>query len=239
MDETYLKVCNRWTYLYRAIDRDGNLIDATLSEHRDMQAAKIFFRSAHTTIAFRPDRVTTDGHGFYPKVIRTMLGRTVLHRTSAYLNNRVEQDHHGIEGRTRCMRGFTQKSLSRTTKPLVQFVKFPKPVWRNSKTAWRASGSTYRFLSKSHDAANRFCREHGKLRNHPKPRRRHNQIVSASPRRACFAKSTCIALDTMAFGSATLVLTTHASLLTQDLTEPIVQSITGFSPNRRNDLPNG
>ena len=34
------------TYLYRAIDRDGNLIDAMFSEHRDMKAAKAFFRSA-------------------------------------------------------------------------------------------------------------------------------------------------------------------------------------------------
>ena len=46
VDETYLKVRGRWTYLYRAIDRDGNLIDAMLSENRDMQAAEAFFRSA-------------------------------------------------------------------------------------------------------------------------------------------------------------------------------------------------
>nr|WP_239479498.1 transposase [Lichenicola cladoniae] len=40
VDETYLKVRGRWCYLYRAVDRDGNLIDAMLSEHRDMKAAK-------------------------------------------------------------------------------------------------------------------------------------------------------------------------------------------------------
>ncbi len=38
------------TYLYRAIDRDGNLIDAMLSEHRDMKAAKAFFRSARALL---------------------------------------------------------------------------------------------------------------------------------------------------------------------------------------------
>ena len=69
-------------YLYRAIDRDGNLIDAMLSEHRDMRAAKAFFRSARATMGFRPDRVTTDGHGSYPRAIRTVLGRTVRHRTN-------------------------------------------------------------------------------------------------------------------------------------------------------------
>ena len=77
-----------------------------LSAHRDMKAAKAFFRSARATIGSRPDRVTTDGHGSYPRAIRSVLGRTVRHRTSAYLNNRLEQDHHGIKGRIRCMRGF-------------------------------------------------------------------------------------------------------------------------------------
>ena len=156
VDETYLKVRGRWTYLYRAIDRDGNLIDAMLSEHRDMRAAKAFFRSARATMGFRPDRVTTDRHGSYPRAIRSVLGKTIQHRTSAYLNNRLEQDHRGIKGRIRCMRGF-----------------------------------------KDHDAASRFCREHGELRNLLRPRRRHNQIVSASLRRSRFAKATRIALDIM------------------------------------------
>ncbi len=99
VDETYLKVRGRWCYLYRAIDRDGNLIDAMLSERRDMRAAKVFFRSAKATMGFRPDRVTTDGNGSYPRAIRTVLGKTVRHRTSVYLNNRLEQDHRGIKGR--------------------------------------------------------------------------------------------------------------------------------------------
>jgi putative transposase len=84
VDETYLKVRGRWCYLYRAVDRDGNLIDAMLSDHRDMKAARAFFRSAKATMGLRPDRVTTDGHGSYPEAIRTVLGRTVRHRTSAY-----------------------------------------------------------------------------------------------------------------------------------------------------------
>jgi transposase-like protein len=77
-----------------------------LSEHRDMKAAKAFFRSASATMGFLPDRVTTDSHGSYPRAIRRVLGRTVPHRTSAYMNNRLEQDHRGIKGRIRCTRGF-------------------------------------------------------------------------------------------------------------------------------------
>src|SRR4051812_7180118 len=104
--QTDLKVHGRWCYLYRAIDRNGNLVDVLFSEHRDMAAAQAFFRSAKTVTGVTPDRVTTDGHDSYPRAIRTPLGNRVRHRTSAYLNNRLEQDHRGIKGRHRPMRGF-------------------------------------------------------------------------------------------------------------------------------------
>ena len=44
LDETYVKVAGRWCYLYRAIDRDGDLLDSMLSEHRDKHAARRFLR---------------------------------------------------------------------------------------------------------------------------------------------------------------------------------------------------
>src|SRR6201986_215112 len=106
VDETYIRVRGGWRYLYRAIDRSGALVDVMLSEHRDMAAAKAFFRSARTVTGVTPDRVTTDGHDSYKRAIRTELGRGVRHRTSRYLNNRMEQDHRGIKGRYRPMRGF-------------------------------------------------------------------------------------------------------------------------------------
>ena len=81
-----------------------------LSEHRAMAAARAFFRSAQAVTGVTPDQVTTDGHGSYPRAIRSTLGRRVAHRTSAYKNNRLEQDHRGVKGRARCMRGF--KSLA-------------------------------------------------------------------------------------------------------------------------------
>lgn len=105
-DETYLKVNGKWCYLYRAVDRNGNLVDSMLSEHRDMEAAKRFFKGAREVVGHKPEKVTTDGHNSYPRAIRRVLGRKVEHRTSRYLNNRMEQDHRSIKQRYYPMRGF-------------------------------------------------------------------------------------------------------------------------------------
>jgi len=104
-DETYLRVDGRWCYLYRAIDRDGNLVEALLSEKRDMAAAQRFFAQALDVAGQAPEQVTTDGHDAYPRAIRETLGDAVIHRTSRYKNNRIEQDHRGIKQRYYPMRG--------------------------------------------------------------------------------------------------------------------------------------
>ena len=77
IDETYIKVQGQWRYLYRAIDRDGALVDVMLSEHRDLAAAKAFFRSAKTVTGVIPNRVTTDGHDGYPAAIQREFGEDV------------------------------------------------------------------------------------------------------------------------------------------------------------------
>ena len=59
VDETYIKVKGEWCYLYRAIDRDGTLIDCRMSKQRDMNAAKAFFQSALEASSEAPDHVTS------------------------------------------------------------------------------------------------------------------------------------------------------------------------------------
>ena len=106
LDETYVKVAGRWCYLYRAIDRDGQLIDSMLSEHRDKHAARRFLRRLIEVAERRPARVTTDLHPAYPRAIRWIIGRRAKHRTTQYLNNYTEQSHRAVKQRYYAMLGF-------------------------------------------------------------------------------------------------------------------------------------
>ncbi len=106
LDETYVKVAGRWCYLYRAIDRDGELLDSMLSAQRDKHAARRFLRRLVEVAGRKPVRVTTDAPPAYRKAIRWILGRKVLHRRSRYLNNLTEQDHRAVKQRSYPMLGF-------------------------------------------------------------------------------------------------------------------------------------
>src|SRR3954468_7113972 len=94
-DETDVKVNGTWCYLYRAIDREGNLVEALLSEKRDIAAAQRFFAQALDIVGHAPAQVTTDGHDASPRAIRETPGPAGNHRDSRDKNNRIEQDHRG------------------------------------------------------------------------------------------------------------------------------------------------
>lgn len=70
-----------------------------------MEAAQRFFTQARAVVGHPPESVTADGHSSYPRAIRETIGSDVHHRTSTYLNNRLEQDHRGIKQRYDPMRG--------------------------------------------------------------------------------------------------------------------------------------
>src|SRR4051794_17109176 len=57
VDETYLKIKGKWCYLYRATDREGNLVDSMLSGTRDMAAAQRFFRSTLSVVDKPPKQI--------------------------------------------------------------------------------------------------------------------------------------------------------------------------------------
>src|SRR5215216_337548 len=98
VDETYCDFQGRQAYIYRAIDEDGQVVDAYFSERRNAPAAQAFFERAMTETAVTPVRVTTDKAKCYPPALRAVLPG-VEHRRSKYLNNGLERDHSHLRQR--------------------------------------------------------------------------------------------------------------------------------------------
>ena len=76
VDETYVRVKGKWTYLYRAVDSTGATIDFLLAARRDAAAAKRFFRNALCAPGHpRPRVINVDGNPSYPKVVAELKRR--------------------------------------------------------------------------------------------------------------------------------------------------------------------
>lgn len=112
MDETYIKIRGKNAYLYRAVDSEGNTIEFHVSENRDKDAAKKFFRKAlrarHNS---QPRVITTDKYAATETAILEEqyhgdISCKTQHRTIKYLNNIIEQDHRFIKRKVKPMLGF-------------------------------------------------------------------------------------------------------------------------------------
>jgi transposase-like protein len=121
VDETYVKVGGKWKYLFRAVDKHGQLIDFMLTERRNTQAAYRFLRKALKTMNdYPPSSITTDKLAAYPKAIQLLqreglLSKDVEHRTSKYLNNIIEADHGALKRVIRPTRGFQRMKTASAT----------------------------------------------------------------------------------------------------------------------------
>ncbi len=117
MDETYIKIKGIWSYLYRAVDKEGNTIDFLLTRRRDTKAAKRFLVKAikHNGI---PEKITIDGSAANKAALEEYnsdKGTSIEIRQVKYLNNIVEQDHRGIKRITNSILGFKSFRSARIT----------------------------------------------------------------------------------------------------------------------------
>jgi putative transposase len=124
IDETYIKVRGQWQYLYRAVDSNGDTVEFCFSKKRNLTAAKRFLRKALKRHG-RPERIVIDGSQTNREAILSCDTADRLQdrarrdlkpiriRQSAYLNNRIEQDHRAIKQRVRPMLGFKSAASAR------------------------------------------------------------------------------------------------------------------------------
>ncbi|MCX4784418.1 IS6 family transposase [Streptomyces sp. NBC_01264] len=105
LDEVFIKINGASKYLWRAVDRDGNVLDILVQSRRDKAAARRFFRRLLTSTGQVPRVVVTDKLKSYGAAHREVMP-SVEHRSHKGLNNRAENSHQPTRQRERAMKGF-------------------------------------------------------------------------------------------------------------------------------------
>ena len=105
IDEVFVRIRGEQRYLWRAVDRDGEIVNVLLQERRDAEAAKRFFRSLLARHGTEPRTIVTDKLRSYTVARRELIPETIRN-TSRHANNRVELSHQPTRVRERGMRRF-------------------------------------------------------------------------------------------------------------------------------------
>lgn len=136
-------------YLYRAIDSNGDTVEFWFSGRRNLTAAKRFLGKALKRHG-RPERIVIDGSQTNREAVLScdttdrLQNRSrcelkpIRIRQSAYLNNRIEQDHRAVKRRVRPMLGFQSISSARVIlggiemihmmrKQQARYARYPQP----------------------------------------------------------------------------------------------------------------
>ena len=90
IDEVFVKINGKQQYLWRAVDRDGEVVDVYLQARRDGAAAKRVFKRLMRSYGVAHRELMPD----------------VIHNTARTANNRAEQSHESTRVRERGMRRF-------------------------------------------------------------------------------------------------------------------------------------
>ena len=92
LDEVYLKIDGKLTYLWRAVDAEGEVLDVLVQSRRDRRAALKLMRKLLKKYAMVPDRLVTDDLRSYGAAARD-LGIEDCHGRGKGKNNRAENSH--------------------------------------------------------------------------------------------------------------------------------------------------
>jgi putative transposase len=105
LDEVQLKIKGKKHWLWRAVDRDGLVLDILVQERRNREAAERFLRRVLAGEEQAPRVVVTDNLASYPPALKRVLPDTE-HRRHKGLNNRAENSHRPVRKRERVLQRF-------------------------------------------------------------------------------------------------------------------------------------
>ena len=100
-----IQINGKQHYLWRAVERGGEVIDVFLQARRNGTAATRFSRRLLRNHGAELRKIETDKLRSYPAAHRDLM-TDVIHVRDQYANNRAEHSHQPTRVRERCMRKF-------------------------------------------------------------------------------------------------------------------------------------
>ncbi|MCL5779247.1 IS6 family transposase [Limibaculum sp. FT325] len=104
VDEVFVKINGERHYLWRAVDHEGEVLEAVVTKRRNKRAALKFLRKLMRRYG-RPLEIVTDRLPSYRAALRE-LGGSDLQSTGRWSNNRAENSHLRLRRRERAMLRF-------------------------------------------------------------------------------------------------------------------------------------
>jgi putative transposase len=104
LDEVFVKIRGETHYLWRAVDHEGEVLEAYATKKRDKAAALKFLRKAMKRYG-NPEVIVTDKLRSYGAAMKE-IGNVRRRETGRHLNNRAENSHQPFRRRERAMSRF-------------------------------------------------------------------------------------------------------------------------------------
>ena len=112
LDEVFVRIHGKTHYLWRAVDHEGEVLEAYVTTKRDRKAALRFLRKTMKRYG-HPEAIVTDHLRSYRAAMKE-IGNEAHQVTGRWLNNRAENSHQPFRRRERAMAKFrSAKSLQK------------------------------------------------------------------------------------------------------------------------------
>ena len=123
IDEVFVKINGETHYLWRAVDHEGEVLEAYVSKHRDRKAAFVFLKKIMKKYG-APKVIVTDRLKSYRAAMKT-IGNEPTQEVGRWKNNRCENSHLPFRRREYAMLKF------RRMRSLQKFVSIHSSVYNH------------------------------------------------------------------------------------------------------------
>ena len=106
LDEMVVRINGKRMFMWRAVDKEGEVLDVLVQKRRNKEAALKLLRKLLKNQGYVPDRFVTDGLASYRAAMRDLGCLNRHHPGRLRENNRVENSHLPVRRRERKMQRF-------------------------------------------------------------------------------------------------------------------------------------